>query len=86
MQLQLPPLIYELSHAGQHAFAAGYGIALDNHPFDMALPKLFKDALGFIKNHAMKQQPYFILRINSPGGAVDASPVSYTHLRAHETV
>ena len=39
----------------------------------MALPKLFKDALNFIKNVAMKQQPYFILRINSPGGAVDAS-------------
>lgn len=73
MQSQLPPLVYELSHAGAHAFAAGFGISLDNHPFDMALPKLFKDALNFIKNVAMKQQPYWILRINSPGGAVDAS-------------
>ena len=73
MQSQLPPLVYELSHASQHTFAATFGIALDNQPFDMQLPKMFKQALHFITTVAMKQQPYWILRINSPGGAVDAS-------------
>jgi hypothetical protein len=61
-QQAVPQLVYELSHSGAHMFPSGFGICIDNQPFDANLPKLFRHALSFIKSVAMLKQPYWILR------------------------
>ena len=72
-QLVLPPLVYRIRHVGTptlpFSHAAAYGIELSNEEFGPELPKLFCDAISFMRE-VQNMQPYFVLKINSPGGII----------------